>query len=176
VQIPPWERSGPVRLFAGIDLGATGAICVVDANRRRIECVLSTPTVLRKINNKERRRLDYEAFGAMLEMFNDLGVEQWTVEKPGAGFGAGGRELGELIGAFTMKAHDLQLSVEWVTPGRWKRFLQCPADKREACLRAEQLFPHDRDKLKGSKGGRSDGKAEAAMVALFGIMQANGGK
>lgn len=167
--IPPWERSGPLRLVGGVDLGAHGAWSLVDADAERLFYCQALPMVKRKIGKTMRSRIDYEAWHAVLQMLVGFDVELWTVENPGAGFGAGGRELGEHAGAFRAFAEVLRMQVAWVTAGVWKKALKVPADKLEACLRAEQLFPNERDMLKGGKQRRHDGKAESALVALYGI-------
>jgi hypothetical protein len=179
--VAPWERlSAPSRMFGGVDLGANGAFTVLDygnPDRPRLLWVVPIPNVMRTVNKMARKRLDYEAVLVQLKWATEeLGVLLWTVENPGAGFGAGGRVLGEQIGAFNMAAHVLSLRVEWVTASSWKgkAGLSVPADKTEACLRADQLFPHDREKLRGPKGGRDDGKAEAAMIGLYGARKFGG--
>jgi len=158
-----------LRLAAGVDLGASGAIALVEIDRPRVFHVGFIPTITRTINGKPRKRIDYFNLRVTIDWLADFGVELWTLEQPGAGFGAGGRALGEHIGAFEANLERVQARCEWISPGAWKKHLKVPADKKEAVLRAYQLFPSDREKLKGSKGGRADGKAEAAMIGLYGI-------
>ena len=165
--IAPWARSGPLRLVGGLDLGLKGAISLIDANRERVFHIQPLPYVMVQVGKKQRRRLDYELFYDTIALLSGFDVELWGWEIPGVGYGAGGRELGEIVGAWRMLIHAQRLRQEKVSPAQWKRELKVPADKIEACLRAEVLFPHDRDKLRGTKGGRADGKAEAAMIALF---------
>jgi len=172
IPVAPWERSGALRLFCGVDLGAKGALSVIDPVAVRVMCVLPMPAVKTKVGKTDRSRLDYEGLARMLDYLEGMGVELFIAENPGAGYGAGGRQLGEQVGAFKAFVHEKRLRVEWVTPGQWKKALKVPADKREAILRAEAIFPHDREKFKGSRGGQSDGKAEASMIGLFGGQRA----
>ena len=179
--VAPWERqAAPLRVFGGVDLGAEGAMTAIEHGRERLLWVVPLPMSLQLIGRTKRKRLDYASLYEQLQFATEeLGVELWTVENPGVGFGAGGRALGEVVGAFRMAAYVQRLRVEWVTPAAWKAQntgLKVPADKVEACLRAEQLFPHDREKLKGPKGGRDDGKSEAAMIALYGARKFGGSK
>ena len=167
-EVAPWEgRRDRLRLVAGVDLGGSGALALIDVTRESVFFVTPIPIVMKRVGKTDRKRIDYEGLWAVLEMMHGLDVELFAAEKPGAGFGAGGRELGEHVGAFSMAAEILKARVEWVTPAKWKTSLKVPADKREACLRAEALFPNDKAKLKGTKGGRADGKAEAAMIGLY---------
>ena len=171
IPVAPWER-GALRLFCGVDLGAKGALSVVDPVNVRVLAVIAIPGVKTKVANKDRLRLDYAGLSDLLDYLDGIGIEQFIAENPGVGYGAGGRQLGEQVGAFKMAVHEKRLRVEWVTPGQWKKALKVPADKREAVLRAEAIFPHDREKFKGSRGGQSDGKAEASMIGLFGGQRA----
>lgn len=58
-----------------------------------------------------------------------------------------------------------------VKPAQWKKQMRVPADKRAAVARASQLFPAVSPLFKGPRGGVFDGRAEAALVALFGAME-----
>ena len=169
IAVAPWERSGALVLCAGIDLGLSGAIALIDASNERVFSVCPMPIVMRKVGKTNRKRLDYDGLWKLIGMCVDLGATMFCYEIPGAGFGAGGRELGEQVGAFRAFCHVANVRTEQVTPGKWKQALQVPADKKEACLRAEILFPKDREKLRGERGGRADGKAEAAMIGLYGV-------
>ncbi len=166
--VAPWGQSKPQRLVGGIDLGGSGAIALVDAHNERLIFVCEMPTYKKQVGKTKRNRIDYPGLRGTLDMLADLGMEVLFAENPGAGFGASGRELGEYSGAVKMWQEMAKAQIEWFTPAKWKQKMLVPADKKEACLRADALFPHDRDKLRGPKGGRDDGKAEAAMIGLYG--------
>ena len=55
-----------------------------------------------------------------------------------------------------------------VTPVEWKRAFRIGADKREARLIASRLFPTNASQF--ARSG-DDGRAEAALLALFGSQQ-----
>jgi crossover junction endodeoxyribonuclease RuvC len=58
-----------------------------------------------------------------------------------------------------------------VKPARWKKDMRVPADKRAACMRASQLIPGAASHFKGPRGGILDGRAEAAILALYGALE-----
>ena len=155
-------------LVAGVDPGQKGGIAIVDKISERIVLCVPMPMFEKKVGKTMRLRLDYGGLDGLIDLMVDLGVSLLTCENVGAGFGASGRELGEGIGALKMAAYKALLRVEFVPVARWKKELGTPADKKESYFRAEALFPLDREMLKGAKGGKHDGKAEAAMIALFG--------
>jgi crossover junction endodeoxyribonuclease RuvC len=65
-------------------------------------------------------------------------------------------------------AHDVSL---WpVRPQDWKAAIKCPKDKKQATTRASQLFPSAHSLFYGPRGGAFDGRAEAAMLALYGCL------
>jgi crossover junction endodeoxyribonuclease RuvC len=57
------------------------------------------------------------------------------------------------------------IPLKYVTPQTWKKSLQVPADKKLARSRATELFPAYSNQWRKAK---EDGKAEAAMIALYG--------
>lgn len=161
-------------LVAGVDPGQKGGIALVDKISERIELIWPMPMFEKKIGKTMRLRLDYGGLDDLISLMVALGVELLVCENVGAGFGASGRELGEGIGALKMATYKAELRVEFVPVARWKKEVGAPADKKESYFRAEALFPHDREKLKGPKGGKHDGKAEAAMIALYGCRKLAG--
>lgn len=73
-------------------------------------------------------------------------------------FGCG---VGMVLGA----AHAFQMRIERVAPTTWKSALRVPADKRAARARASELLPAYSDLWPLQK---HEGRAEAAMIALYG--------
>ena len=67
-----------------------------------------------------------------------------------------------------IQSHDIAL---WLTkPTVWKPAMKAPKDKKQATTRASQLFPSAHKLLFGPRGGCFDGRAEALLLALFGLM------
>ena len=62
--------------------------------------------------------------------------------------------------------------IETVPPQTWKQLMNVPgkskADDSAIMARADELFPVDRDKFRGDRGGKRVDRAEAAMIAKFG--------
>jgi len=56
-----------------------------------------------------------------------------------------------------------------ITPGEWKRAFHLTNSKAESRLVAARLFPENASSFKRV---RDDGRAEAALLALFGVQQA----
>lgn len=57
-----------------------------------------------------------------------------------------------------------------VRPQVWKAKTNTPKDKKQATTRAAQLFPAARASFYGPRGGAFDGRAEACLLAFFGIL------
>ena len=74
---------------------------------------------------------------------------------------------GLIVGA----AAALGIATTQVKPAAWKKSLRIPADKRAAVARATQLLPTLGGLFKGPRGGVFDGRAEAALIALYGAME-----
>jgi crossover junction endodeoxyribonuclease RuvC len=62
-------------------------------------------------------------------------------------------------------AAGMRIPYSLVIPQTWKKALGVPADKNAARARACQLFPNMASKFARVK---DDGRAEAALIALFG--------
>jgi hypothetical protein len=168
IEPAPWGKPLAERLVAGIDPGQTGGVSIVDATTERLKLSIIMPVFTKEIGKKKRRRLDISAMDSTIQIMVDLGVLLLVVENVGAGFGIGGRELGEACGIIKALAYKAGLQTEWILATKWKKSLVVPADKIEAFYRAEALFPQDRVMIRGERGGRHDGKAESAMIALYG--------
>lgn len=129
------------------------------------------PTRPVKVGKTIRKRTDNEDLWHVLRMIVDVfDVQRVLVEDTGAGYGQSGtaKTLGRCEGAITMALHILQVQHELRTPGSWKKTMRAPADKKLAVNRADELFPHDRALFIGKLGGKLDGRAEAALIALYG--------
>lgn len=165
----PWETIKPKRLVAGVDTGIKGGVSIVNATTERLESCMHMPLREQTVGGKIRYRMDIGGIDELINLMAVLGVEVVVVENPGAGFGAGGRELGEGLGIWRALLWKAEMRIELPTAAKWKKAMVCPANKKEACFRAETLFPRDRDKLLSDpRRLRHDGKSESAMIALYG--------
>jgi crossover junction endodeoxyribonuclease RuvC len=148
----------------GIDPGAGGALALV-AGPGRLLAVVDMPTILtdggkRRIDVKELSRLVREmgaVDGAAVELVGPMPRDG----RAGAfWFGkAAGLVEGVLAG------HGIETRL--VPPQTWKRRLDVSKDKNAARARASQLFPSSAGEWKRVK---DDGRAEAAMIGLWGWM------
>jgi hypothetical protein len=91
-----------------------------------------------------------------------------VIEKVGAMPGNGGvsmfnfgRSYGDVRGVVAA----LDIPMHFVTPQRWKKHFGLTADKEQSRLRAIRTFPSAAESFKLKK---HDGRAEAALLALYG--------
>jgi crossover junction endodeoxyribonuclease RuvC len=64
----------------------------------------------------------------------------------------------------------LQVPYQLVTPNEWKRSFRLGPSKAEARIAAARLFPGS---ARYFARVRDEGRAEAALIALFGAQQSN---
>jgi len=72
--------------------------------------------------------------------------------------------FGEAYGVAKGIFYALNIPIELVTPRRWKKEFDLTSDKNESLDMARMLWP-DSDKFKLKK---HDGRAEAALIAMYG--------
>jgi len=155
----------------GIDPGAGGAIAlVVDRKLVSVEDMPTTQT------DKGRRRIDAVALAllvrSMVGVLNpDVAVIELVGPMPRDG-SAGSFWFGKAAGVAEGVLAGLGMSVVSVSPQVWKRRLDCPAIKDGARERASRLFPGGDRRWPLKK---HDGRAEAAMIALWGYMDSVAG-
>lgn len=93
-----------------------------------------------------------------------LAVMEKVSAMPGQGvvsmfnFGRSYGDVRGVIGAMDVPLH-------FVTPQKWKKHFSLPADKEQCRLRAIRMFPNAAESFKLKK---HDGRAEAALIALYG--------
>jgi len=82
--------------------------------------------------------------------------------------------FGRGIGMIEMALMSCGIPLSRVTAARWKRALGCPKDKGEAICRASELLPTYAEwwTITGRESkDKAAGRAEAAMIALYGTRQ-----
>lgn len=152
-------------LILGIDPGLSGAFAFFDPVANKIVRLGDMPTFSNSKNQK--RTLNIHALAEELSPFMDqTGLA--VVEEPGAMPGQGlsstfqfGKACGIVTGiCATHKVHVLNAN-----PAVWKTAMGLTRDKKRSRERATALFP-----LHASYFYRrqDDGRAEAALLALFG--------
>ena len=146
-------------MIVGIDPGMAGAIAWLDDFGRLIE-VRDLPVI-------KGAGLMPNALALWLVEDGRRPHHAWierVAARPGAGVSGMfnfGRGYGQIEGVCAA----LGIAVDLVSPAVWKRALRVPADKSASRARAAQLWP-------GLAGTfvrvRDDGRAEAAMIGLYG--------
>ena len=156
----------------GIDPGLSGAIALYLPESDTL-FVADVPTHELKRNGKLRREPDVQGIcnivaDCALRHTLTVWIEHVSA-MPGEG-AVGAFTFGKIVGLLTGVCAANRLVIERVTPSVWKRALAVPSDKDGARARASQLMPaHSRNwPLK-----RHDGRAEAALIALYGAQKAS---
>ncbi len=150
----------------GVDPGLSGALAVWDG---KVLSVKDMPIYTKLIGKKQRNRIDALQLLNEIETAQLCGVEIAYVEDVmGRGNQRGASEMGYGVGLIHMACVALKLRYEIVLPGAWKGRMKAPADKKQSAIRAGQLFPEYASLFRGPRGGTLDGRAEAAMIAMWG--------
>jgi crossover junction endodeoxyribonuclease RuvC len=153
----------------GIDPGFSGAIAELDTESRALH-IHDMPTLP---GAKGKVELCCHSVLDLLEGYEEPGRSVAWIEKVGARPGQGvssmfrfGQQLGALEMAAAAKGHE----VRWVTPASWKKHFGLSADKGAARKVAMERFPAQAKLFARVK---DDGRAEAALIALYGAEQGN---
>jgi hypothetical protein len=144
-------------IIMGIDPGISGAVAFYFPMVPSRISVDDVPVAGGEINGYELARL--------------IKIHRPTlavVEKVGAMPGNGGvsmfnfgRAYGDVRGVISA----LDIPMHFVTPQKWKKHFGLTSDKEQSRLRAIRTFPAVADSFKLKK---HDGRAEAALLALYG--------
>ncbi|WMT85592.1 hypothetical protein NO932_11700 [Pelagibacterium sp. 26DY04] len=153
----------------GFDPGVSGAIAVLDASGALIDIhdmpVFQTE---KKVAGKAKKKshLNVHAVGNFVRPFaGSLAVIERVASRPGEGsvssftFGFGAGALHGIAGAFEMR-------IENPTPAQWKKHFRLSSDKGAARQLATRRWP---DKASWFTRAKDDGRAEAALIALYAI-------
>ena len=157
-------------IIIGIDPGLSGALCFLNSGES-ICAIYDMPTLSLSRSGKNRREIDAYALANQLSPNGLVGhafVEQsWPRPDDGAMAGfAFGKSYGIVIGVLAARG----VPVTFVSPQAWKRALGLPKGKDAARARASELMPSG-SRLWPLK--KHDGRAEAALIALWGIRAFN---
>ena len=160
------------KVFVGVDPGAKGALAFYAPAEDALDVYAMPTFYLKRTSGRGVNRVDLMQLARIID--NQIGwdrkAEVWieyASARPGEGVGSVfdfALGVGALHGLFS--AHFLPIMT--VTPVKWKRALDCPRDKDGARARASQLLPNHAFKWPLVK---DDGKAEAALIALYGAKQ-----
>lgn len=161
-----FDKNGAIGRILGIDPGISGALALLTALGELT--VADLPTIEIERGGKAKRSIDAMALADMIRAMHPTHA---IIERVGAMPGQGvasmfsfGRSVGQIEGIVAT----LAVPVSYVTPQTWRRSLSVPAGKDGSRLRASQLMPAYAERWRRS---RDDGRAEAALIALYGIVK-----
>lgn len=156
-------------ILCGIDPGNNGALAFLDVQNNTIR-LIDMPT-LEFETTKVRVKIDEYAIVAILQQYSLHHIYMEEVySSPQMGV-TSAFNFGEGKGKIEGISAALQIPMTQVKPARWKKDMRVPADKRAAVQRASQLIPGAAPHFKGPRGGLLDGRAEAAILALYGALE-----
>ena len=153
----------------GIDPGINGALAFLDPEAATIR-IVDMP-LFEFTTTKNRVKIDPYGIKRELQVqpISNMYLEE-VYSSPQMGV-TSAFNFGEGKGILLGVAAALDVPVTPVKPQEWKKVMRVPADKRAAVQRASQLFPDVAGLFKGPRGGVFDGRAEAALIALFAAME-----
>ncbi len=150
----------------GIDPGLSGALALY--NDSGLHDIIEVPTVKstgrgREIVWPELSRLwDLHFFWAE-HVFLER-VHSMPREGVSSAF-----KFGSVFGGLRAMAAAKHVPLTLVTPGQWMKEMGVGRGSKEASIiRASELFPTHAKSFRGPKGGKKDGVAEAALIAMYG--------
>ena len=160
-----------MRYVIGIDPGASGAVAILDVDGKLIE-VWDIPTVQIKSGKTTKKRISPEMFASEIRHWQD--AEFCYTEKVAARPGQGVSSMfqfGESLGIIRGLMAALLIPTTLVTPAVWKKDMKLPAASKEwSRQRAAQLWPSHAKEFSRVK---DDGRAEAALLAMWGLTYGN---
>jgi crossover junction endodeoxyribonuclease RuvC len=157
--------------IVGIDPGLSGALFFLNPDHPMTGEAVDLPIHVLTRGGKKKRELDIAGLIGILtaHRLDHVFLEQVNA-MPGQGVSgvfAFGKCYGVILGVIA--AHNIPLTL--VAPAVWKRALGVPKAKDGARARASQLLPEAASQWALKK---HDGRAEAALIALYGARQING--
>lgn len=155
--------------IVGIDPGNNGALAFLDTKACKVR-IVDMPTFEFETTKK---RVSIDPYGIVAEMQQQEVAHVYLEEvfaSPQMGV-VSAFNFGDGKGCIRGIAAALGVPLTQVKPQKWKKDMHVPADKRAAVQRASQLIPGAAPHFKGPRGGIYDGRAEAALLALYGALE-----
>jgi len=156
-------------IVLGVDPGLSGATAVVDTERRTILAVDDMPTHKLRRGKRMSRSLDLHALSRIVSSASVVyGAEVAVIEDvhtmPNQGVASQG-QLMEAFGAVKGIVVAVGFRLHLARPSQWKKALGLTADKDVSRRKASLLFPAAAHYFARVK---DDGRAEAALLAMYG--------
>lgn len=157
-----------------IDPGSKGAVALYDSNTRAL-VVHDMPTLAITVGKTKRNRVDLHRLNALI-LDMSVHAEHALIEEVGAAPSdgvVGAFSFGEAFGCVKMAVAAHEIPMQLIRPQEWKAFHRLIGkDKDDSRQRASQLLPEHAAKWVRKM---DDGRAEAALIALYGahLMKGN---
>lgn len=161
--LSPAQRTRAPTGSLGIDPGLSGAVALYDDGALEVHDI---PTLV--IGTK--RQIDEYALARLIDSLSARIGVVWLEQvgtRPGEG-AVGAFSFGKGYGLLRGICAANFLTIQDVTPQVWKRALKVSRDKDESRARASALFPRFGQLWPLKK---HDGRAEAALIALYGAQR-----
>lgn len=162
-------------MIVAVDPGLTGAICFYDWRTGQMD-VVPMPTQTKQLAGRKLKTvIDEGEVLSNLQAFAAMGATHLFIEAVGGMPGQSAPaafNFGHGYGAVRMAALACGLPIEAVPAAVWKAEMRAPRDKDGARSRASELIPTHRHLWSLKK---DDGKAEAALLALYAERWITGG-
>lgn len=151
-------------LILGIDPGLSGAFAILEENGQLIDA-----GDLPLIGTKAQCRIDAANFATLVRRLPlRCAVVEQVNAMPGQGVSSMfrfGQSLGTVVGVLAA----CSIPIVWVTPAKWKNASGLSSDKEHSRQRAIETWPSHSSLFARKK---DHGRAEAALIALWGIRHA----
>lgn len=153
-------------LFLGIDPGKKGALALFDPHEYKLT-LIDMPTTKRP--SGKGTETDYAVLAQLMEPPEDVQVrclieQVWSMPREGV---SSAHEFGRNNGALFMGLAAYKIPYQTITPAKWKKYFGLSQDKGASTTLAVRHFPENTSQFYGPKGGILDGRAEAALLALY---------
>lgn len=166
-------------MILGIDPGLSGALALYWPSTGGLT-VYDMPTLAAGKGKSSKQVLDHHGLVSILREISEASVghngqvPSAFLEQVSAMPGQGVTSMfsfGLTYGALRQALASEGVPTTLVTPVVWKKALKVSAAKDGAVARASDLLPRHADKFRGKRGGLMDGRAEAALIAVYGARQ-----
>lgn len=165
--------------FVGVDPGKSGAIALLSPTSQRV-VTWAMPLTRYETGGRPRTRVDLYELGRIAEhILSDYDDQTTVTIEQVEASPQMGRTSAFTFGEVAMAAeaiwhfHNMtdpgRIIVKKVRPAVWKvKMGLAGAAKRESCDVAAEAWPRDRAQFFGARGAPQDGRAEAALLAVYG--------
>lgn len=150
-------------VILGVDPGKSGALAFLDTALNRIS-VVDMPVV--PVGKGKRNEVCASTLFKILDNYRPDRAfieDVWSLPSDGH---VGAFSFGDAYGTIKGAIGAYGVGFSRVLPNVWKKNLKVPADKVLSRARAQELFPDNNGVFRRV---RDDGRAESAMIALYGF-------